>query len=108
VRLGDAGKSLCALITIRSLRPENGELRAHQFVKIDVEGHGHKALEGMKGTLAKSRPTLIVAFHSNLEVEGVLGILRALEYRWTPIAADPTPPESMVGGDYLFTPLARA
>jgi FkbM family methyltransferase len=109
---GETRNSECTPIAIRSLRldelAESGELRAPQFVKIDVEGHGHKALEGMKGTLAKSRPTLIVAFHSNLEVDGVLEILRALDYRWTPIAADPTPPKSMVGGDYLFTPLARA
>jgi FkbM family methyltransferase len=95
-----------APIGIRTLRLDDlvasGELRPPRFVKVDVEGHGHHAIEGMKATLAKARPELIVAFHSKAEVDGVLGVLKPLGYGWTPIAAPPTDPESLIGGDYLF------
>ncbi len=67
-----------------------------------MEGHGHLAMEGMKATLAKSRPLMIVAFHSKGEVDGVLGILKPLGYSWTAIVAPPTDPDSLIGGDYLF------
>lgn len=96
-----------APISIRSLRlddlVERGELRPPQFVKVDVEGHGHHALEGMKGAVAKSRPALIVAFHSPEEVAGVLAVLQPLGYRWLNIVPPASNPESMIGGDYYFT-----
>jgi FkbM family methyltransferase len=94
-------------IGIRTLRlddeVEAGRLRAPQFVKIDVEGHGHKAVGGMKGTIAKSKPAMIIAFHSAEEVAGVLGILKPMGYSWTAIVTPPSNPESLIGGDYLFT-----
>jgi len=102
----ETGKS--APIGIRTLRLDDlvdtGELRPPMFVKIDVEGHGHHALEGMKASLARSRPVLIVAFHSKDEVDGALGVLGPLGYHRTPIVAPPVNPESLIGGDYLFTP----
>ncbi len=94
-------------IGIRTVRlddeVESGRLRPPQFVKIDVEGHGHKAVEGMKGTLAASKPTMIIAFHSAEEVAGVTGILKPMGYRWSAIVTPPTDPDSLIGGDYLFT-----
>jgi FkbM family methyltransferase len=95
-------------IGIRTLRlddeVEAGRLRAPRFIKVDVEGHGHRALEGMRGSIAKSRPTMIIAFHSTEEVAGVLGVLQPLGYRWTAIVAPPSEPDSLIGGDYLFAP----
>jgi FkbM family methyltransferase len=95
-------------VGIRALRldelVESGELRAPQFAKVDVEGHGHRAIEGMRGSVAASRPTLIVGFHSKDEVEGVLGVLGPLGYRWAPVVPPPSGSDSMVGGDYLFSP----
>jgi len=100
-----------APIAIRAVRLDelvaSGELRPPQFVKVDVEGHGHRAIRGMAASLEASRPTLIVGFHSPQEVEGVLGVLGPMGYRWAAVAAPPDP-ASMVGGDYLFTPGARA
>jgi FkbM family methyltransferase len=94
-------------IGIRTLRlddeVEAGRLRAPQFVKIDVEGHGHKAVEGMRGTLAKSKPTMIIAFHSSEEVAGVTAILKPLGYARSAIVTPPSDPDSLIGGDYLFT-----
>ncbi len=105
---GEVRSDQSAPVAIRSLRlddlVDSGELRAPQFIKVDVEGHGHRALEGMRATIAKSRPALIVAFHSRQEVDGVLGVLRPLGYNWAPIAPQSPNSGSMIGGDYLFTP----
>jgi len=104
---GEARGGGSAPIAIRTLRldelVESGELRPPQFAKVDVEGHGHRALEGMGKAIAASRPVLMVGFHSREEEEGVLRVLRPLGYSWAPIVA-PRDPGSMVGGDYLFTP----
>jgi hypothetical protein len=83
---------------------KSGELRPPQFVKIDVEGHGHNALDGMKTVVAESRPSLIVAFHSEQEVRGVLGILEPLGYHWSAIVESTAGPKTLIGGDFLFTP----
>ncbi len=95
-----------APIGIQTLRLDDlvasGELRAPMFIKIDVEGHGSHAVAGMKATLAKARPVMIVAFHSKAEVDGVLGVLEPLGYTWTAIVAPPTDSDSLIGGDYLF------
>jgi FkbM family methyltransferase len=95
-----------APISIRSLRldelVESGELRPPMFAKVDVEGHGHRALEGMRRLLARSRPILIVAFHSQAEVDGVLNIVRPLGYSWAPIGVPPSEEGSLIGADYLF------
>ena len=104
----EAENKKSAPIGIRTLRlddlVESGELRPPMFAKIDVEGHGHRALEGMKATVARHLPVLIIAFHSKAEVDGVLSILKPHGYRRTPIASPPADPESLIGGDYLFTP----
>jgi FkbM family methyltransferase len=104
---GEALGPETAPIGIRALRldelVESGELRPPRFVKIDVEGHGHRAVEGMGGAIAASRPTLIIAFHSKEEVDGVLAVLMPLGYRFAPIEP-PLDAGSMTGGDYLFTP----
>jgi FkbM family methyltransferase len=81
---------------------DSGELRPPNFIKIDVEGHGHKALAGMAKTLASTTPRIIVGLHSHVEVDGVLSVLAPLGYTWTEVSA-PGSPGSMVGGDYLFT-----
>jgi FkbM family methyltransferase len=94
-------------IGVRTIRlddlVQSGELRAPQFVKVDVEGHGHKAVAGMRTALQASRPTLIIGFHSQEEVDGVLAVLGPLGYKWKAIVP-PTGPDSLVGGELLFTP----
>jgi FkbM family methyltransferase len=108
LRYGDEPEAAeSAPIAIRSLRLDelvgSGELRAPQFAKVDVEGHAHRAIEGMAASIAASQPTLIIGFHSAEEVAGVLAVLGPLGYRWAPIVASAAP-ASMIGADYLFTP----
>jgi FkbM family methyltransferase len=101
----ETGGAATKPISVSSVRLDDlvyqGEILAPNFVKIDVEGHGHKALHGMSATVEASRPLLIVAFHSQPEVDGVLAILKPLGYRWSPIGESTQ--NSMIGGDYLFT-----
>ncbi len=80
------------------------EIIAPDFIKLDVEGHGHKALAGAARTIARSRPVLLVGLHSEAEISGILAVLTPLRYRTTPIFKEaPATPSS--GYDYLFEPL---
>jgi hypothetical protein len=79
-----------------------GELREPQFVKIDVEGHGHKALKGMARTLAKARPILIVGLHSSPESEGMHAVLAPLGYERASIQSEGE--GHLARGDFLYTP----
>lgn len=81
---------------------QRGELRKPNFVKIDVEGHGHKALRGMAQTLASARPTIIVGLHSPQEVAGVLELLEPLGYEREGIQPYSGTGDRDVGRDFLF------
>lgn len=84
----------------------SGILRPPDFVKIDVEGHAHKALGGMRDALKAKRPILIVAFHSNQEVQGALELLQPLGYYCESIPTGSSSGASMIGRDILFKPAA--
>lgn len=107
---GETRSPAVAAIRVARLRlddlVESSELRPPRFVKIDVEGHGHHALRGMKHTLAVSRPIVLAALHSPQERDGMLALLLPLGYRWREVGgtfsgASATP---LPAGDYLFTP----
>jgi len=109
---GETRNADCAPVRVRLLRLDDlvasGEIRAPHFVKIDVEGHAHKALAGALGTLTAARPILIVAFHSELEVRGVHAILDPLGYSATRIATHSGSRDEMSGHDFIFRPAPRA
>lgn len=79
-----------------------GELRLPDFVKIDVEGHGHKALAGAIRSIAASRPTILMGMHSPLEVAETEKLLLPLGYVFEPVK--PNAPADKVGWDYLLRP----
>lgn len=81
-----------------------GKLRAPRFIKVDVEGHGHRALAGARRTLAGCRPLLVVAFHSAIEVRGVLDVLTPLGYTHEEINTRSGSTDPMIGRDFWFRP----
>jgi hypothetical protein len=80
------------------------QLRAPDLVKVDVEGHAHRALTGARKTLAAKRPVLIVAFHSEAEVQGVFDLLTPLGYSHTVVGTDSASSHAIIGHDLLFVP----
>jgi FkbM family methyltransferase len=85
---------------------QTGDLLPPNFVKIDVEGHGHRALAGMSETLRTARPLFLIAFHSQNEVEGVLNLLDPLHYERMEVGQAGKGSDRLIGRDYLFTPPA--
>lgn len=81
-----------------------GQLRAPDFIKVDVEGHAHHALAGARQTLAARRPILIVAFHSEPEVQGVFDLLAPLGYHHRVVGTDSGSTHAVIGHDLLFWP----
>jgi FkbM family methyltransferase len=105
---GEARTAACAPVSVRLLRLDDlvasGEIRAPQFIKIDVEGHAHKALAGARLALAMTRPIIIVAFHSDLEASGVHAILDPLGYSASRIATHSGSVDALSGHDFIFRP----
>jgi FkbM family methyltransferase len=105
---GETPGAQCAPVSVRVLRLDDlvagGGIRAPHFIKIDVEGHAHKALAGARATLAANRPIVIVAFHSDLEANGVHAILDALGYSATRISTHSGSNDSVIGHDFIFRP----
>ena len=58
-----------------------GAIRPPMLVKVDVEGHGAKALAGAATTLGLHTPTIVMSFHSHAEAEDTRTILEPLGYR---------------------------
>jgi FkbM family methyltransferase len=58
-----------------------GQIRPPVFIKVDVEGHGAKALHGARQTLERHRPTLVMSFHSHFETDDTRSLLEPLGYR---------------------------
>jgi len=83
----------------------SGQINPPDFVKVDIEGHGHKALAGAAVTIAKCRPILMISMHSEHEIAGVRKILTPLHYKITSVLPG-APKTPTCGYDYIFEPLS--
>lgn len=102
---GETRQESCRPLEVEIVRldemVERGAIRPPDFIKIDVEGHGHKALAGGQKAIATKRPMILAALHGRAEAEGMRSLLRSLGYEekvlsWSPIIND--------FGDVLFRP----
>jgi FkbM family methyltransferase len=70
-----------SVVALDSLWPAiNGGHDAIHGVKIDVQGMELEALEGMRGTLARHRPKLVVEFHTGVDRTAILELLERCGY----------------------------
>jgi FkbM family methyltransferase len=67
---------------------ERGEIRAPDLIKVDVEGHGAKALAGAINAIAKSQPVIVFSLHGMTEWLGTASQLKPLRYRCHDVASD--------------------
>ena len=108
---GETRSADCAPVSVPLVRLDDlvtcGDIRAPDFIKIDVEGHAHRALAGARAALAAKRPVLIVAFHSDDEVRGVHALLDPLGYTATLLPTDSGSHDAAVGHDFIFRPAGR-
>jgi FkbM family methyltransferase len=102
---GETAQAACQPIVIQSVRLDEwiaeGRLRLPDLVKIDVEGHAHRAIDGMADTLSRKHPVVILALHGDPEAARSRAILASLGYRSRPVGD--AQPDAAVG-DFLFTP----
>lgn len=83
-------------------------LRLPDFVKLDVEGHGHHALAGGAKAIKSALPVVLAGLHTREEADGVVGLLHPLRYHWSRIDGGPTgTPDDLVMTDVLFVPPGR-
>lgn len=80
-----------------------GALEPPHFIKLDVEGHGHRALRGAAETLRRHRPIVSAGLHSEQELQGLSDLLLPLGYRHEPLTPE-LPHALTIGGDYLWLP----
>ena len=103
----EPAQAACRPIAVECVRLDElvaaGRVRLPDLVKLDVEGHGHRAIAGMSETLARKRPVFILAFHGDPEASAIRQILTRFGYRSRPIGDNL--PDATVG-DFLFTPPA--
>jgi FkbM family methyltransferase len=103
---GETREPACKPIPVRTVRLDDlvssGELRPPDFAKIDVEGHAHRAIQGMIRAMRTRRPILIVAIHSKEEWAGVREVIEPLGYSWESLDTAGAPP--WIGRDLICTP----
>jgi FkbM family methyltransferase len=71
-------------ITVETVRAdalvERGELLRPDFIKVDVQGHGARALAGARVSIEKKRPLILFSNHSKGEADGTRRLLQPLGY----------------------------
>ena len=72
-------------IPVETLVPDelvrSGKIRLPDVIKVDVQGHGAKALAGSMESIKRKRPLIIFSNHSPWELDGTRTLLEPLGYQ---------------------------
>lgn len=60
---------------------QSGEIRAPDLIKVDVQGHGAKALRGADKSIEKQRPVIVFSCHCQPEAEFLGELVNKLDYQ---------------------------
>lgn len=103
---GELKDAATPTIVVQKIRLDDlvsrGEIRLPDFIKVDVEGHGHRAIGGAIDSIGRSRPNILMGFHSPQEVSGTEALLLPLGYQFFPVGRNA--PSDRIGADYLLRP----
>jgi len=58
-----------------------GKIRAPDFIKVDVQGHGAEALRGAVISIQEQKPTIVFSCHCQPEADFVAEFVRKLDYQ---------------------------
>jgi FkbM family methyltransferase len=71
-------------MSVPSVKPDDlvqqGEIRPPDLIKVDVQGHGAKALGGSIASIRARRPIIVFSNHSQWELDGTRELLEPLGY----------------------------
>ena len=108
---GEIRSADCQPIAVSLVRLDDlvakGVIRIPDLIKVDVEGHARKALEGARESIIKGRPVIVVAFHSTGEVEGTRAVLGPLGYTCKRVETTSEDASDVIGHDFIFRPDSR-
>jgi FkbM family methyltransferase len=77
-RVGDAGTAIETVAVDEVVA--SGELRQPDLIKIDVEGHGPRAVTGCLQTIRQALPLIVYSNHSDQERSGMAALLKPIGY----------------------------
>lgn len=83
---------------------EDGQIKPARIIKVDVQGHGAKSLQGAIRTITNHRPTIIFSSHSQWELADTRYLLEQLSYRPFDVSGTPTLWESFMFGSAILVP----
>jgi FkbM family methyltransferase len=72
-----------------------GLIKPPDLIKVDVQGHGAKALEGSVASIRSKLPIIIFSNHSQWELEGTRRLLEPLGYSVKNLKGNPMPWEGL-------------
>lgn len=84
-RYEDEPENPCTVkIGVVKVRPDTlcatGEIRRPDLIKVDIQGHGARALGGCVESIRLSRPVIVLSLHGNSEAIGVRDLLEPEGY----------------------------
>jgi hypothetical protein len=103
-------------LEVATLAPDDlvsgGQICAPDLIKVDLQGHGAKALEGSMKSIRAKRPIIIFSNHSEWELGGTRSLLEPLGYGAFNLKGDPMDWEDLdTASSYaeagLLLPIAR-